>query len=249
MPPTRSEATQVLVPLLGRLADLTLEERSALGALPSEVVSFRPGERITQAGEERSTCSLILEGFVSSSKVTAQGRRQITGFFIPGDLPDLLTLQLKVMDSDITALTPCRVAVVKHSDLLPLSRGYPSIAEALWTYTLVVSAIFHEWIVNVGARPALARIAHLLCQMMARLEAVGLAREGRCELPISQSVLAEATGLSRIHVNRSLQELRKQGLITLSFNALIIHDWKGLTRAGGFDGSYLRPLQPRWRTD
>ncbi len=243
---TSSHVTQVLVPQLEHLVDLSSEERSALRALPSKAVSFRAGERIVRAGEERSTCSLVLEGFVSSSKETAQGRRQITNFFVPGDLPDLLSLHLKVVDSDLTALTPCRVAVLKHADLLPLGRAYPSIAEALWKYTLVVGSIFHEWVVNVGARPAVARLAHLLCETVVRLEAVGLAREGRCEFPISQGVLAEATGLSRIHVNRSLQELRKQGLLTIGFGELVIHNWESLTRAAGFDGSYLRPLQPGW---
>lgn len=211
------------------------------------MTSVAAGQHIRQAGEKPSSCCLLLEGFASASQLTDGDKRQITAFFIPGDVPDLRTLHFGQMPRDIYAITACRLALIEHSDLHSLCESYPRIMAGLWRSSLVTKAICQEWIVNLGRNSAISRLAHLFCELMARLEAVGLARNGRCDLPLTQTHLGEATGLSRIHVNRSLQELRRQGLITFAYGQLIIHDWNGLARTGQFDPSYLHPLQPAWQ--
>ena len=245
---TKAFTSQALAAKLESLVDLSTEERSSLGALPIRQVDVSAGELICRAGDQPSSCFIVLEGFVSLSKETAAGTRQITAFALPGDMPDLLGLHLKVMSHDLAAITPCRLASVEHSDLRSLCRTFPAIAEALWTSTLVAGSVFEEWIVNVGSRKATSRLAHLFCEMMTRLEALGLARNDVCDLPLTQVHLAEATGLSRIHVNRSLQELRKRGLITYTNGRLTIHDRTGLAQMGQFDPDYLHVPRPGWCT-
>lgn len=235
----RAIGAQALVSSLEHLAELSVGERMALETLPITVVSAAAGEEICLSGQVPSASYLILEGWISASKSAAGHKRQITNFYIPSDMPDLRSLHLKVVGSDMTAVTACRLALLDHAELLALTQTYPGIAEALWKHTLVTGAIFEEWIVNVGLRPAASRVAHLFCELMARLEAVGLARDNRCDLPLTQSHLGEATGLSRIHVNRSLQELRKQGLVSYGYGELIIHDRAGLARVAQFDPMYL----------
>ena len=245
---TNAFTSHALTAALESLVDLSMEERSLLGALPSRQIDVPAGELICRAGDRPSKCFLVLEGFLSTSRRTETGGRQITAFAIPGDMPELQVLHLKVTNHDLAAITPCRLAAVEHSDLLRLCRTSPGIADALWKSTLVASSVFQEWIVNVGSRKATSRLAHLFCELMARLEAMGLARDGRCDLPLTQVHLGQATGLSRIHVNRSLQELRKQELITYTNGRLTIHDCTGLAAVGQFDPAYLHLPQPPWRS-
>ncbi len=117
---------------------------------------------------------------------------------------------------------------------------YPRIASALWRQTLIDAAVFREWLTSIGQREAYNRVAHLLCEMMVRLRAVGLAQDDGCDLPITQSELGDALGLSTVHVNRTLQDIREANLISLKNNKLQVLDWEGLTRAGEFDPTYLR---------
>jgi CRP-like cAMP-binding protein len=126
-----------------------------------------------------------------------------------------------------------------HKDLRRFCEHHPRLAAALWRATLVQGAISREWVVNLGQRPAISRLAHLLCEMMTRMEAVGLAYSGSCDLRLTQEDLSEATGLSVVHVNRMLQELRAQNLITFGQGRLTIHDQGALARLGDFRPDYL----------
>jgi CRP-like cAMP-binding protein len=181
----------------------------------------------------------VLEGFACSSKTSGEGKRQILNFHVPGDFPDLLSLNLDVLDSTLTTISPCRIGFVQHEAIQQISERHPKIARALWRSTLIDAAVFREWVVNVGVRPAYSRIAHLLCEVLVRLRAVGLAQNFSCEFPISQTEIAAATGLSSVHVNRSLQELRANRLIKLDRTGLRALDWEGLQAAGDFDPAYL----------
>ncbi|WP_218014218.1 Crp/Fnr family transcriptional regulator [Rubellimicrobium roseum] len=240
-------ATHALVEKLSCLFDLAPEESAALHALPSRLVRLAGDEEIHRAGDCPTSCFVVLDGLVCSSKWIEDGKRQIMSFYVAGDLPDIRTLHLGVIDCDVTAVGPCQLAVIEHGDLQALCDAHPRIASALWRCTLVVGSVYREWIVNIGHRSALVRLAHLMCELMTRLEAVGHARDRICNLPLTQIHLSQATGLSAVHVNRSLQELRKRGLITFGGGRLTIPDWDGLTRLAYFRPDYLYLPQARRR--
>ena len=160
-------------------------------------------------------------------------------FYIPGDIPDLQSLHLDVMDHNIGTLVPTRVAFIPHGAMHEVTRRYPALAAAFWRDTLIDAAIFREWIVNVGRRPAYARMAHLIAELAAKFKSVGLITDWSFELPVTQEELGDALGLSTVHVNRTLQELRGDGLIRSEGKTLFIEDWEALKRAGEFDPTYL----------
>jgi CRP-like cAMP-binding protein len=144
------------------------------------------------------------------------------------------------MDHSLATLVPSKVAFITHETLRAFIRAHPRIGDVLWRDTLIEAAVFREWMAGIGRRSAYARIAHLLCEMFVRLKVVGLTSGNTCEMPITQAELGDALGLSTVHVNRTLQELRANRLITSRTNATInIDDWEGLKEAGDFDPTYL----------
>jgi CRP-like cAMP-binding protein len=166
---------------------------------------------------------LILDGFACRYKLTDEGTRQIMAYLVPGDFCDLHVFILKEMDHSIATLSRCTVGDIPRDRILTLLER-PAIAKALWWATLVDEAVLREGLVNIGRREAAERIAHLVCELLLRLRAVGLANGGGFELPITQAELADIVGLSDVHVNRSLQALREAGLITLKGKHLVILD-------------------------
>jgi CRP-like cAMP-binding protein len=224
---------------LESVTDLSDEDRTAILGLPITVQEVGRGVDIVREGDRPSQCCLIVEGFACRYNVTSEGKRQIQSFHTPGDLPDLQSLHLKVLDHNLRTLTPSKLGFIPHQSVDELWRRQPNIAAALWRDTLVDAAIFREWIMNVGRRDAYARMAHILCEVFTRLKAVGLAPGNSFALPITQTELADATGLSTVHVNRTLQALRMAGLITLRDGQVTIRDPEGLKSAGDFDPIYL----------
>jgi CRP-like cAMP-binding protein len=224
---------------LESVTDLSDDDRTGVLGLPITVQEVGRGVDIVREGDRPSQCCLIVEGFACRYNVTSEGKRQIQSFHTPGDLPDLQSLHLKVLDHSLRTLTPSKLGFISHQSIHELCRRQPNVAAALWRDTLVDAAIFREWIVNVGRRDAHARIAHVLCEVFTRLKAVGLAEGNSFALPITQSELADATGLSHVHVNRTIQELRMAGLITLREGEVTILDMDGLRSAGDFDPIYL----------
>ena len=230
----------VLSRKLRALHNLSEDEESViLDALgPPEVVAA--GCDIASDGEAPSHSTVLLSGVACRSKIMIDGRRQILAFQFPGDFSDLYAYVLKRLDHSIMAMSSCTVARVPHEVLSRLAAKFPNLAYTLWRDTMVDSSIFQMWLVNVGQRPALARLAHLLCEQFFRLQAVGLARRGEAiSLPITQEDLADATGMSTVHVNRTMQELRRRGLVGRNPTALEILDWHGLAHVAGFDAAYL----------
>lgn len=229
-------------PLIAKLASsitLTSAERLSVNEVPFYVETCKAGEGPSWAGDKPTRSFVILNGMLSTSKTGRGGEVQITAFHIPGDMPDLQALHLDVLDSDIGALTNCTLAFMAHAHLRSFCERHPRLAAALWRATLVDSSVHREWVVNVAQRPAISRLAHLLCEMMTRMEAVGLAHDGSCDLHLTQETLSEATGLSAVHLNRTLQELMAQGLITFGRGTLTIHDWNALARLADFRTDYL----------
>ncbi len=152
---------------------------------------------------------------------------------------DLQSFTLHRLDHSIGTLTGVRIATVSHGSIADMLVE-PLLARLFWHETLVEAAIFREWIVNVGRRSAYQRVAHVLCELVTRMEAVGLARDGICDLPLTQSELADATGLSTVHVNRVIQELRRENLMTLRSRTFSALNWSGLKVAAEFDATYLQ---------
>ncbi|WP_442931596.1 Crp/Fnr family transcriptional regulator [Microvirga sp. CF3062] len=214
-------------------------ERQALLKLPMQVMAIKADQDIVREGDSPSRSCLILSGFAATYKVTAQGKRQIVSFNLPGDVPDLQSLHLKVLDNSVSTISPCSVGFIPHEALRDVCERYPRITAAFWRETLIDAAIFREWVLNVGRREAYTRMAHVLCELLTRLRAVGLAEDHSCDLPITQNEFADAIGVTNVHVNRVLQQLRAEGLIELNGDRLNILDWEKLKQVGEFDPTYL----------
>ena len=215
------------------------QEERALRAAVSEIREYDAGRTIIRAGVTMNESSLQISGFSCRYKDLADGQRQIMETHVPGDFVDLHSFLLKRLEHGVAALTPTRIAVVPHEALKRITEQHPHLARMLWFSTLLDAAIHREKILSVGRRTALARIAHLLCELFVRLEVVGLAGSDSYKLPLTQADLADATGLTSVHVNRMLKKLRDDGLLTFRTGEVAIHDWEGLQRAGEFDPSYL----------
>lgn len=232
-------AVHPLVRKLDSICDLTDEVREAVAELPMRIMELKADQDIVREGDHTSRSCGLLEGLACSFKVTGQGKRQITALHIPGDIPDLQSLHLQRLDTSVATMEPCTVAFIQHEDLRRLCKGVPEATDAFWRATLIDSAIFREWTTNVGQRTALSRMAHLLCELVVRLRAVGFGEGDRFDVVITQTELADATGMSTVHTNRTLKELRARNLITWKGPALEILDWEALTLLGDFDPSYL----------
>jgi CRP-like cAMP-binding protein len=228
-----------LVEKLESITDLTPAERDALAALPMRAQDLRADLDVVREGDRPSQCCLVVEGFTCRYKFTDKGKRQIFAFHTPGDIPDLQSLHLKTMDHSLGTITPCRLAFIQHTDLRELFRSHPRLVDVFWRDTLIDAAIFREWMIGIGRRSAKARLAHFLCEMVMRLRAIGRQRGNTVPLPITQAEVGDALGLSTVHVNRTLQELREEGLLMWDNGVLAVLDWARLMAVGEFDPTYL----------
>jgi len=228
-----------LIRKLENFSPLAEDEKRALAEAVGTVRRFPAREDLVREGEPTDGVKLILEGFGCRYKVLPDGRRQIIAYLVPGDLCDVRVFLLKRMDHTIAALCPVETALVSHEAMAELMERYPRLTRALWWSTLVEESVTREWIVNVGQRSAFERLAHLFCEIFARLRAVGLTHENRCELPLTQIELADTLALSAVHVNRTLMEMRRARLVTFQNRQLVIHDHAALQGAAGFNAIYL----------
>lgn len=244
MPPTNSVLQGTLRKLETR-AQLDDADRSAFLGLPYRLQTMEPSTYIVREGSRSERSCLILSGLAYRHKISGEGLRQIVSIHIPGDFVDLEGSLLAIADHNVQALTRCELAFVARSDLQALILSHPKIALALWIDTLIDGSIFREWIVNVGRRDARSRIAHLLCEFARRLEASGMAKNGSYELPMTQEQLADAVGLTAVHVNRVLMSLSREGLIERNRRLVRIPDWEALRDIGGFNETYLHLDQIR----
>jgi CRP-like cAMP-binding protein len=213
--------------------------REAIRALPFVFRTLDPSAYIVREGEAPENCALLLSGFAYRHKITGDGERQILSVHMAGEFLDLQNSFLDVADHNVQVLTRAEVAMIPISRLKRLIDDHPSVGRAMWIDTLIDSAIFREWMVNVGRRDSLSRMAHLLCEFALRLEAASLAMDRRYELPMTQEQLADATGLTPVHVNRVLKELGRLGLIERNKRSVAIADWERLRAVGDFSTRYL----------
>jgi CRP-like cAMP-binding protein len=229
-----------LIRKLEQFTKLSTEDKRVLDdAARGRVRRRRAREDVIREGDKPLDVNLILEGWACRYKMLPDGRRQITAFFVPGDLCDQHVFVLCEMDHSIAALTPITFAEISRNTFQDITSNYRRITQALWWDTLVTAAIQREWVVNLGRRTAFERLGHLLCELFMRLRAVGLTSGDTCELPVTQAELADAAGLTPVHVNRTLQELRAADLIIQRGKHLTIPDLKALETASLFNLSYL----------
>lgn len=231
---------------LRSIASLSAEDERAVMALPVTIARFEPQRDIVREGDRPSRSFLLASGFAVGSKVLSNGHRQITSLYVSGDVPDLQSLHLDIMDMSVIALVPCEVAFIEHSALRRLCEAHTRLSFALWRSTLIDAAIYREWIANVGQRPAVDRAAHLICEVMTRVRALGLATGHTTEFPLTQSELADALRMSTVHVSRVVRDLRAARLVEFKDKRLHVLDWDGLRELAGFDPTYLhlRELAP-----
>lgn len=229
-----------LVHKLERFTKLSPDDRDTLDAMAAQRVRRRrTREDIIREGDNPDHVNLILEGWACRYKMLSDGRRQILAFFVPGDLCDLHVYILRRMDHSIGALTPLVYAEISRDNFERTVEGRPRVMQAMWWDTLVTAAVQREWTTDIGQRSALERIAHLLLELFFRLDSVGLTDGDTCELPLTQADIADAMGMTPVHANRMLQELRLKKLIELSAKRLVICNLEGLQRVAQFNPNYL----------
>jgi CRP-like cAMP-binding protein len=225
---------------LSRYVELSDQERRWLADLTQRNIrTGQPRRDIVREGEQPSGIKVILDGWAIRHKMLPDGRRQIIAFMLPGDMVANGSTLLAAIDHSVGAATPITYADVPREELDALCKRSSAIARALRIDAIVVTAIQREWTVNLGQRTARERLAHMMCEIFMRLDAVGLAEGNRCEMPLTQSDLGEASGMTSVHVNRTLQELRHDGLIGLTHRILTIPDFAALADVAMFNPAYL----------
>jgi CRP-like cAMP-binding protein len=244
--PTEQHPLELLARNLELRSELSAKDRQAVLDLPYTLRSLEPSTYTIREADPPDSCGVLVSGYAFRQKLTGDGSRQIVALHIPGDALDFQNLFLDISDHSIQMLTRGEVAFVSRSDIQNLARSRSAIGHAILVKILVEASIFREWVLNVGRRDSRARLAHLLCELGVRLEAEGLAEEYGYEMPMTQEQLADAVGLTPVHVNRTLKSLEADGLITRTKRNISFPDWKRLRSVGDFNQRYLH-LEPQRR--
>ena len=218
---------------------LPAADRQAVLDLPHRLRRLDAGAYLVREGDIPRHCAVLAKGYAFRQKLTGSGARQIMAVCIPGDAVDLQNMFLDVSDHSVKLLTQASVADIPREALQQLVRNRPAVGTAVITMTLVESSILREWVVNVGRRDSRARIAHILCEFAVRLETRGMIHDGGFELPMTQEQLADATGLTSVHVNRVLKSLEVDGLISRRRRYIHFDNWRALQDVGDFSRRYL----------
>jgi CRP-like cAMP-binding protein len=213
---TNESITNALIARLRTTSALDDQDVQAVRSLPVVVKHYEPGQAIVRDGDRTAECCLISKGFCVRSKTTSSGRRQILSIHIPGEIPDLQSLHLHVLDHDLTTLTECTLGFISHVSLREITRRRPNVAEIFWRDTLIDAAMFRDWIVNVGQRPAPSRLAHIIVEQ-----------------------IGEAMGITPVHVNRIVKQLRDDNVLEFHRGSVRVIDEQKLLELADFDGLYL----------
>ena len=242
-----SDPLQLLLRTLEIHEPLEEGDRAAIRALPTAVRMIEPQGYLVREGDHPDMCVVLLSGFAIRQKLTGDGARQIVSLHIAGEPLDFQNLYLEESDHSVQALTRAEVAFIPRTAVQELVATRPAVAGAILHFTLVEASIFREWVLNVGRRNAPARLAHFLCELAVRLEAQGLSARTRFDMPLTQEQLADISGLTPVHVNRTLMALQSEGLIARRGRRVEIPDWAALRDYGDFNERYLH-LAPRHAT-
>jgi CRP-like cAMP-binding protein len=229
---------EMLIRALERRDTLSDREREAITKAIAEVRIHPPGDTLVRAGVTAEYSTLLVDGLLGRVFYMSEGKRQIVALHLPGDFVDLHSLLLKRLDHDVVAMSEVRVALVPHTVLRKLTETEPHLARMLWLLTVIDAAIHREWIGRLG-HSAAVRIAHLLCELQMRSAIVGLATPQGFPLDLTQADLGDMTGLTPVHVNRTLRKLREAGLAIVRDGLVSIPDLRHLQEFAGFDPTYL----------
>src|SRR5689334_19338896 len=233
------ERASVVASKLEAFTRLSADDKAALAGLCRNIRVVDARRDLITEGDRPRYVHLMVDGWACRYKQLPDGKRQIVSLFVPGDFCDVNVYILKYMDHSIGAITRLKAAMITPEEMSALTAERPRITQALWWHELVTAAVQREWTLNLGQRSAYERLAHLLVELYLRLQAVGRAHDGRCDFPLTQNDLADATGLTAVHVNRTLQELRRDGLIELERKQLQILDLQRLMDVAMFNANYL----------
>lgn len=231
-----------LIPWFAQFCGSTsLNSNDAIAFLNTPVVirDIPAGQDINLQGNAATSACLVLDGLLCTYEVIATGARQIQGYHLSGDMPDLPALLIGLNAHNLCALRQSKVAFVTHPELLKLIAAHPLLGACIWRKAMVDASISRSWITSIRRRSARSRLAHLFCELFARFDALGMARDTTIPVWITQTEMADAQGMSSVHVNRSMQSLKSSGLIKMSGKLVTITDWEGLVEAGDFEPTYL----------
>jgi CRP-like cAMP-binding protein len=224
---------------LRRLAKLDTADEQAIRGIDWSTERVGANHHLIREGSQPADYCVLIQGFACRYKIMAGGSRQIVSFHVAGDILDLQHLYLASADHHVQAITRATVAWVPKSQLRKLVEQRPPISEALWKDALIDASIFREWVLNVGRRDAKARIAHMLCEFVWRCQDAGLGHRRQFRLPLTQDQIADATGLTPEHVNRTMKTLASEGALEGGGRSYRVKSWSRLQSAGGFDRAYL----------
>ena len=237
--PTRHSALEQFVNRLSSRSVLIGEEQSAVLGLPGHIKDFPAHTDFVQQGEQVDRSCLVMKGLVGRFGQSSNGERQITCLYIPGDMADLPSVVSPKAGWGLAALTGTTILHVRHADLRRFAAQHPGLAEAFWRDCVADGSIFSEWVVNVGRRDAVTRLSHLFCEMAIRCERAGQGDRNSFALPATQTDLGNATGLTNVHINRTLKELRTRSIATTASGKVTVHDWDKLVSTGDFNDAFM----------
>jgi CRP-like cAMP-binding protein len=236
---SQSAALQLFVSRLASRSVLTAAEKNAVLGLSGRIKQVKAHVDFVAYGEMVDHSCLVVAGCVGRFGQSGDGARQITCLYVPGDVADLPSVMSPKSGWGLSALTGTTLLQIPHGDIRRIAANHPGVAEALWRDCVADGSIFSEWVVNVGHRNALARLAHLFCEMAIRSERAGKGNKQSFPLPITQTDLGDATGLTSVHVNRTLRELRTRSVAEMRAGTVTIHDWDQLVTIGEFDDTFM----------
>lgn len=219
--------------------EISPEEERVIRDMVSHTIQVPADRPVVRAGETLKDSMILLRGWAARAKDLPSGQRQFAEIHLPGDFTDLHSFTLKRLDHDVMAITPCTFAIVPHDRLKVMTERMPHLTRVYWFATNLDAAIHREWALSLGRRSAIGRTAHLFCELLVRLEIVDLTNGYSYDCPLTQVELAESLGLTSVHVNRTLQELRRRGVIELENRRLTILDLDALKAIAEFDPAYL----------
>lgn len=230
---------QALLDHLSRVGDLCPDDRAAVLSVQGDVRTFRRHEDISKTGGLPCFSVVVVTGFLQRYVSRRDGSRQIHSFYIPGDAPSLESMHLDYLDSSLSAAVPSEIALIPHGELQDLMRARPKVQSLVWRSSLIQSALYREWLMRNSRLAADRAMAHLFCEIFKRSSTAGLVDRNSCEMPLTQEMLADALGLTGVHVNRTLQQLRETGMVDHKSGRLFVHDFERLASFADFDPFYL----------
>jgi CRP-like cAMP-binding protein len=220
-------------------AEISDKDEQVIRGLIAETRRVRADEVLVSAGQELSSSMMLLDGWLVRSKDLPTGERQVTELHVAGDFADLHGFTLKRLDHDVATVSECTIGIVPHERIMAISERHPHLARVYWLMTNIDASITREMALSLGQRSALQRMAHLFCELHVRLGVTGKTRGNLFDFPLTQRELGECLGLTVVHVNRTLQELRRTGYVEVENRHVAILDKRGLERVADFDPSYL----------